>query len=451
MPAAGAHREGGALHQHPAAPAVARQGARPAGRRALGAALHAPPGQARAGALRRLDEDPTTGRCATCTGTTRSTARTREPSPRTVLKEINGYEVATGRPLSGFARARAPTARPPAAAGSTPAASPTASTSRAGATPGTSTTPRAAGSRPSGAGRGRPTGACSTTARPPTRRASRGRSARSTSGGTRSRASGRATTCPDFPADKRPDYRAPDDAEGMDAISGDDPFIMMADGRGLAVLAERPARRADADALRADRVAGRQPALPEGRREPRRAALGPRREPAGPAAATRATRSSASTFRLTEHHTAGADEPQPAVARRAAAGDVRRDRPGARGRARDRGRRLDDDRDRARRDRGAREGDAPAAAAADRRTAPSTRSRCRGTGAATRAAARRHRRRRQRPRRRSPATPTCRSRTRRSAARCAPGGAADEESTERERARAGRSRPRRPRARPRPA
>ena len=36
---------------------------------------------------------------------------------------------------------------------------------------------------------------------------------------------------PDFPADKRPDYRAPDDARGMDAISGDDPFIMMADGR----------------------------------------------------------------------------------------------------------------------------------------------------------------------------------------------------------------------------
>src|SRR5215212_1889161 len=36
---------------------------------------------------------------------------------------------------------------------------------------------------------------------------------------------------PDFPVEKRPDYKAPDDAEGMDAISGDDPFIMMADGR----------------------------------------------------------------------------------------------------------------------------------------------------------------------------------------------------------------------------
>jgi formate dehydrogenase major subunit len=37
---------------------------------------------------------------------------------------------------------------------------------------------------------------------------------------------------PDFPADKRPDYVAPEDATGMDAISGTDPFIMMADGRG---------------------------------------------------------------------------------------------------------------------------------------------------------------------------------------------------------------------------
>jgi formate dehydrogenase major subunit len=36
---------------------------------------------------------------------------------------------------------------------------------------------------------------------------------------------------PDFPAGKRPDYRAAPDARAMDAISGSDPFIMMADGR----------------------------------------------------------------------------------------------------------------------------------------------------------------------------------------------------------------------------
>ncbi len=37
---------------------------------------------------------------------------------------------------------------------------------------------------------------------------------------------------PDFPVDKRPDYRAPEDGgEGMDAIAGDNPFIMTGDGR----------------------------------------------------------------------------------------------------------------------------------------------------------------------------------------------------------------------------
>ncbi len=37
---------------------------------------------------------------------------------------------------------------------------------------------------------------------------------------------------PDFPVDKAPDYRPEsDDAQGMDAISGAEPFMMMADGR----------------------------------------------------------------------------------------------------------------------------------------------------------------------------------------------------------------------------
>lgn len=37
---------------------------------------------------------------------------------------------------------------------------------------------------------------------------------------------------PDFPPGKEPGYRPPPDAGGMDAIAGSDPFIMMADGRG---------------------------------------------------------------------------------------------------------------------------------------------------------------------------------------------------------------------------
>ena len=37
---------------------------------------------------------------------------------------------------------------------------------------------------------------------------------------------------PDFPVDKPPGYRPPEGAQGMDAISGKDPFIMLPDGRG---------------------------------------------------------------------------------------------------------------------------------------------------------------------------------------------------------------------------
>ena len=37
---------------------------------------------------------------------------------------------------------------------------------------------------------------------------------------------------PDFEVTKRPDYRPSEDAVGIDAIAGDDPFIMQADGRG---------------------------------------------------------------------------------------------------------------------------------------------------------------------------------------------------------------------------
>ena len=37
---------------------------------------------------------------------------------------------------------------------------------------------------------------------------------------------------PDFEATKPPSYRPPDDAVGPDALAGDDPFIMQADGRG---------------------------------------------------------------------------------------------------------------------------------------------------------------------------------------------------------------------------
>jgi formate dehydrogenase major subunit len=110
---------------------------------------------------------------------------------------------------------------------------------------------------------------------------------------------------PDFPVDKRPSYRAPNDAEGMDAISGDDPFIMMADGRGwlfspsglldgpLPVHYE-PLESPVENALY-PRV-GPNPVALVWDREGNR--LAPPGDPRYPVVA--------STFRLTEHHTAGA-------------------------------------------------------------------------------------------------------------------------------------------------
>jgi formate dehydrogenase major subunit len=108
---------------------------------------------------------------------------------------------------------------------------------------------------------------------------------------------------PDFPVDKPPGYRAPDDAVGMDAISGDDPFIMMSDGRAWLYS---PSGLLDAPL----------PAHYEPLESPVDNLLYPEQH-SNPAALTwdraenpRATEAGeypivASTFRLTEHHTAG--------------------------------------------------------------------------------------------------------------------------------------------------
>ena len=191
----------------------------------------------------------------------------------------------TGRRSSGFARARGRRHAPPAAAGSTRAASPTASTRPRRRDPG-DLDDAAGGSVSPGVGlgvAGEPPHPLQPRVRRP-RRASRGRSARSTSGGTRRREAGRATTSRTSRPASAPTTARPDDAEGMDAISGDDPFIMMADGRGWLFSPSGLLDGADADALRAARVAGRQRALSEGRQRTRSALTWVRpREPARPA------------------------------------------------------------------------------------------------------------------------------------------------------------------------
>ena len=111
---------------------------------------------------------------------------------------------------------------------------------------------------------------------------------------------------PDFPVDKRPDYRAPDDGgKGMDAISGTEPFMMMGDGRAWLYSPsglldgplpthyepiESPLPNALYPEIGANPVALRwqRPDNP----------YNPSEDPRYPLVAT--------TFRLTEHHTAGA-------------------------------------------------------------------------------------------------------------------------------------------------
>jgi formate dehydrogenase major subunit len=109
---------------------------------------------------------------------------------------------------------------------------------------------------------------------------------------------------PDFPVDKHPDYRGDPDAQGMDAISGAEPFMMMADGRAWLFA---PSGLVDGplpthyEPLESPLV---NPLYPDLQSNP--AALrwsrpdnpyAPPEDPRYPCVLT--------TFRLTEHHTAG--------------------------------------------------------------------------------------------------------------------------------------------------
>jgi formate dehydrogenase major subunit len=110
---------------------------------------------------------------------------------------------------------------------------------------------------------------------------------------------------PDFPVDKPPGYRAPEDAEGMDAISGTDPFIMMADGRawlfspsGL-LDGPLPAHYEPLESPFPNLLYPEVDSNPVGLRWRRpENPYNPPGDPRYPLVAT--------TFRLTEHHTAGA-------------------------------------------------------------------------------------------------------------------------------------------------
>jgi len=225
-----------------------------------------------------------------------------EPSGEEVLKEINGYVMATGEPVPGFAELRGD--------GSTACGCWIYSGVYANGenlarrrNPGDTSAPGGWTAPEWG------------WAWPANRRTLYNRASADPSGrpwSARKRlvwwdeAAGRWTgyDVPDFPVDKRPDYAAPPDATGMDAISGDDPFIMMVDGRGWLFA---PSGLLDGplpthyEPLESPLP---NPLYPELHANP--AALrwtradNPYAEPGSPEFPCVAT-----TFRLTEHHTAG--------------------------------------------------------------------------------------------------------------------------------------------------
>ena len=345
----GAHGEGRQLHEDPADAAVAPQGGRTRRRRPQRPVVllpPRPPAAREAGRVRQRDGPsaarpdlglPGEGRA----GRTRRRRRARRRST------ASRRPTASRCPRTPSSK---PTARPPAAAGSTAACTPTASTRRRGASPARSRP----GSPRSGAGRGRPTGASSTTARRPTRTASRGASARPTSGGTPEQKKWTGHDVPDFIADRPPDYRPPEGTTGVAAISGIDPFIMQADGKAWLFA---PAGLVD----------GPLPTHYEPQESPvrnplYRPAAQPRaadRQAQGKPAAAERRRAGRGGLPVRVHHVPAhrashrrRHAPVPALPGRAAARVLLRGLAGTRRRARPRAPRLGDDRHRADRDRG---------------------------------------------------------------------------------------------------
>jgi formate dehydrogenase major subunit len=227
-----------------------------------------------------------------------------DPSVEAVLKEINGYETATGRPLAGFAELKAD--------GSTACGCWIYSGVYADGV--NQARRRDPGDVHEPGGRVSPQWAW---AWPANRRMLYNRASADPEGRPWSERkryvwwdadAGRWTgyDVPDFPVDKRPDYRAPDDGgKGMDAISGDQPFIMMGDGVGWLYTPSGlldgplPTHYEPLESPVANLLYPRVGANPVAIRWDRpENPLHPTGDPRFPLVAT--------TFRLTEHHTAGA-------------------------------------------------------------------------------------------------------------------------------------------------
>ena len=286
----------------------------------------------------------------------------REPDVEAVIKEINGYEVATGRPVSSFDELRSD--------GSTACGCWIYSGIYADGVnqarrrePGDITRRGGIVSPEWGVGvAGEPADPLQPRERR-SRRAGRGPSASATCGGTRRSGAGRDTTSRTSPPTSARTTAPAPDARGMDAIGGADPFIMMGDGRGWLYS---PSGLLDGPLpTHYEPLESPLPNLLYPKLDANPAAIRWRR-PENPYHATGDPRYPlvATTFRLTEHHTAGGMsrtvpwlvELQPEMF-----AEIDPQLAADRG---NRGRRLDDDRHRAGGDRGAGQGHRPHPAAA---------------------------------------------------------------------------------------
>ena len=179
------------------------------------------------------------------------------------------------------------------------------------------------------------TAASSITAPPPAPTASRGASARNWSGGMTEK---QRVDWPDI-ADLRQEHAARPSAEhrqgqGTEALGGDKPFTLHPDGVGWLYVAKRIERWSAAHALRTAGIAVRNPLYPSSRRNP---AADKKERPDNPYADSPDDPRFPyvlTTYRLTEHHTAGGMSRTLSPSCRTAAGTVLRGFAGTGGRDR---------------------------------------------------------------------------------------------------------------------
>ncbi len=326
-----ARGEGGHLHPDPADAAVAGEGRRPARRLPLRAVVLLPPRPAGPGAAGRLDRAARPAGAGPDLGLPDARRPHDEPSAEAVLREINGYEVATGAAVE-LHRAEGRRLHRGRLLDLHRRVSPTGSTRPPAASPGTEQDWVA-----------REWG----WAWPANRRILYNRASADPEGRPWSERkkyvwwdaeAGEWTghDVPDFEKTKPPSYRPPEGATGVEAIAGDDPFIMQGDGKGWLyapsglIDGPMPTHYEPAESPVRNPLYGQQ-ANPT--RKVYERADNPT-NPSPPEQHAEVFPYVFTTSRLTEHHTAGGDEPEPGVPLRAAAGDVRRGVAGAGRRAR---------------------------------------------------------------------------------------------------------------------